>query len=261
MHLSADQLTAFYASPLGRVVRQHVRQEIRAMWPSTTAARVVGLGHTTPYLRPFLSEAERVLALMPAAHGVVHWPKEGPNLTALSYETELPLPDASVDRIVMVHLLEATSDPFAVMREAWRVLVPSGMLLAIVPYRSGPWARADHTPFGHGRPYSRFQLAELMASAWFDVTRTNRFLFTPPSGRRVVLVQTRAWERIGGKVWPRFAGMVSMEATKVMSRGIPVKKSSRAALPIFVPGLRPQPAACVSVSDMAEHPTVERGPR
>lgn len=242
MHLSVEELSAFYLTPLGRVVRQHVRSEIGGLWPTAKAERLVGLGHTTPYLRPFLGEAERVMAFMPAGEGVLHWPSEGPNMTALSFETELPLPDASVDRVLMVHCLEGTAEPFEVMREVWRVLVPSGMVLVVAPYRSGPWARADHTPFGLGRPFSRYQLSELMASALFDVTRSRRFLFTPPSGRRFVLAQTRAWERIGSQVWPRFAGMVAMEATKVMTRGVPAKKTRR-SLPIFVPALRPAPTA------------------
>ena len=39
----------------------------------------------------------------------------------------------------------------------WRVLAPSGRVI-VVPNRRGPWARADNTPFGHGRPYSRSQI-------------------------------------------------------------------------------------------------------
>lgn len=242
MHLDTGKLIEFYASPLGRVVRQHVRQELVALWPAVTAERVVGLGHATPYLRPFTAEAERVLAVMPAAQGVHHWPREGLNLTLLAHEDALPLPDAGVDRVLMIHLLEGATDPVAVMRETWRILVPGGRLLAVVPYRSGPWARADRTPFGLGRPFSRGQLAELMTSSMFEVTRSQRFLFTPPSGRRFVLGQTRAWERMGRKLWPRFAGMVAMEATKVVTRGIAVRTQSQ-RIKLFAPALRPAGAA------------------
>lgn len=246
MHLAVDELRAFYATPLGRLVRHRIRLELRSIWPRVTAERVAGVGHVTPYLGPFCEEAERVMAFMPAASGVLHWPSEGPNATALVFETKLPLPDVSVDKLVMIHLLENTPDPFAALREAWRVLVPSGRLLAIVPYRSGPWARADHTPFGLGRPYSRFQLGEMMTSAMFEVCQSRRFLFTPPSNRRFVLGATRGWERIGASVWPRFAGMLAVEAEKQMVRGIPAKPALR-TIRVFAPALRPSAAAAREV--------------
>lgn len=258
MHLDVDQLSAFYRSPLGQIARQRIGQEVRGLWPKVTAERVAGIGHASPYLQPFVAEAERVVALMPAAAGVLHWPREGPNATALAFEEELPLPDSSIDRILMVHLLEGTRDPLAVMREAWRVLVPSGRLLAVVPYRSGPWARADHTPFGLGRPYSRGQLTALMGSALFEVHETRRFLFTPPSGRRMVLGSSQALERIGPRLWPRFAGMLAVAAQKEMVRGVRVSKPAR-GLGIFVPGLKPVRAVNMQAPDGAR-PRQPAGP-
>lgn len=242
MHPAVEELAAFYCTPLGRVVRAQIRAELRQMWPRVTAERVVGIGHVTPYLRPLQDDAERVCALMPAASGVLHWPREGPNKTALAHETALPLPDSSVDKVLMIHLLENTKDPFATLREAWRLLVPGGRLIAIVPYRSGPWARADHTPFGLGRPYSRFQLSNLISSAMFEVVEARLFLFTPPSQRRFVLGATRGWERVGRRVWPRFAGMLAVEAEKTLMRAVPTAKASR-SLKIFAPALRPAATA------------------
>ncbi|WP_108658894.1 class I SAM-dependent methyltransferase [Acuticoccus kandeliae] len=240
MHLDVSELRGFYKTPLGRIARQIVSAELRAAWPSVKGERVVGIGHTTPYLRPLLGEADRVVALMPAAEGVLHWPSEGPNVTALANEDSLPLPDNSVDKILLIHVLETAKDPFAVLREAWRILVPSGLLFAVVPYRSGAWARADHTPMGLGRPFSRFQLCELMESAWLDPIAVRRFLFVPPSRRRFVLGSASVWERLGRKAMPSFAGMLGIEAQKTLVRGIPVNKPTR-GLKIFAPALAPVP--------------------
>ena len=41
------------------------------------------------------------------------------------------------------------------LREVWRVLAPSGRLMAVIPNRRGVWTRTDTTPFGHGRPFTR----------------------------------------------------------------------------------------------------------
>ena len=55
------------------------------------AMRVAGIGYATPYLGLFREEADRCLAFMPAAQGVVKWPSARPTLTALVDEAELPL--------------------------------------------------------------------------------------------------------------------------------------------------------------------------
>jgi SAM-dependent methyltransferase len=240
MHFDVSELAAFYATPLGRIARQIISAEVRAVWPSAARERVVGLGHATPYLRPYLKEAERVLALMPASEGILHWPKEGPNVTALAYEDALPLPDNAIDKLLMVHLLEAARDPREVLREAWRVLRPAGKVLAVVPYRAGAWARSDHTPMGLGRPFSRSQLSRLMEEAWLEPTAVRRFLFVPPTRRRFVLGSAAAWERVGRSVLPSFAGMLAVEAKKTLVRGVPVKE--RRPAKIFVPSLTPAPA-------------------
>ncbi len=243
MHLDVVELRDFYLTPLGRIARKIIAHEIRATWPSASADRVVGVGHTTPYLRPFLGEAERVVAVMPAAEGVLHWPPEGPNLTCLGFEDTLPLPDNSVDKLLLVHLLEVTRDPAALLREVWRVLMPTGKVLVVVPYRTGAWARAEDTPFGLGRPFSRMQLQMLLEGASLEVAATRRFLYVPPSRRRFILGSTRAWEKIGGAVLPRFAGLLAMEAQKNITRGIHVNQKSRS---LRVPGLVPKPATQIS---------------
>ena len=147
-------LRNFYAQHLGTVARRFIGRGIRARWKDTSTLRVLGVGYATPYLGLFRGEAERCLALMPAPQGVVRWPSSRPALAALVEEDDLPLTDAAVDRVLLVHALENSPDPAGLLREVWRVLAGGG-LLAVVPNRRGLWARMDTTPFGHGRPYSR----------------------------------------------------------------------------------------------------------
>ena len=160
-------LRAFYAQRLGVVARRFVSRGIRARFSDTRGMRVLGLGYAVPYLGLFREEAERCIAFMPAAQGVVKWPSLKPTLSALVDELEMPLPDAAVDRLLLVHALEMAHDPAALLREVWRVVAPGGRMLAVVPNRRGLWARTDTTPFGHGRPYSRSQLTALLRECWF----------------------------------------------------------------------------------------------
>ncbi len=85
MQLDAADLADFYESPLGLLTRRIIARQLRAIWPSTKGACLLGYGFAVPYLRPFQSESERTVAVMPAQQGVVAWPADRP-LTALTDE-------------------------------------------------------------------------------------------------------------------------------------------------------------------------------
>lgn len=157
-------LRDFYSQRLGIVARQLINRGIRARWPNAEGQRVLGLGYPTPYLGLFRDSCERCIAFMPAAQGVLKWPTGRPALATLIDEFSMPLPDAAVDRVLLVHALEMSDDPERLLREVWRVLSPSGRLIAIIPNRRGVWTRTDATPFGHGRPYSRAQITQLLST-------------------------------------------------------------------------------------------------
>src|SRR5438874_2644073 len=110
MSLDVVDLRNFYAQPLGTVARRFVSRGIRARWSDTRAQRIAGIGYATPYLGLFREEAERCIAFMPAAQGVVKWPSARASLTALVEELDLPLGDAAVDRVLLVHALEMSRD-------------------------------------------------------------------------------------------------------------------------------------------------------
>ncbi|MCK5575352.1 MAG: hypothetical protein KAI28_06030, partial [Sphingomonadales bacterium] len=101
--MDAIDLREFYASPTGQVAQQILRQNLREMWPDVAGLDVLGIGYTTPYLGLFRAEAARTVAAMPARQGVLHWPPGEPGLTALVDEGQLPFPDLSMDRLLLVH--------------------------------------------------------------------------------------------------------------------------------------------------------------
>jgi SAM-dependent methyltransferase len=236
-------LRNFYAQQLGVVARRLVGRGIRARWNDTRTLRVLGVGYATPYLGLFREEAERCLAMMPAPQGVVRWPSTRPALAALVEEDELPLVDSAVDRILLVHALEMSSDPAELLREAWRVLTAGGRLLAVVPNRRGLWARMDTTPFGQGRPYSRSQVTSLLRETWFTPTGWGEALYVPPIQRRWFLRTAMAWERTGATLSAPFAGVHIVEATKQVYRAIPARRERRRLVPALEPVLAPSPGA------------------
>ena len=159
MPLDAQKLRDFYGSPLGDLARRLIGRIVRARWLGAAGLTVAALGYGSPYLDRFRETATRCLALMPAQQGAAVWPEPDRCAVALVEAGMLPLPDNSVDRLLIAHALEAAERPAELLEEAWRVVAPEGRILAIVPSRRGVWARADGTPFGYGVPYSQDAIA------------------------------------------------------------------------------------------------------
>jgi SAM-dependent methyltransferase len=242
MSIDVVDLRNFYAHRLGTVARHFISRGIRRLWADTRGQRLLGIGYPTPYLGAFRDEAERCLAFMPATQGVVKWPSARPTLAALVEESELPLADSAVDRVLLVHALEMTHDAVGLLREVWRVLAGGGRLLAVVPNRRGVWARMDTTPFGHGRPFSRSQITQLLRETWFTPVSWSEALYVPPIERGWFLRSAVAWERTGATISAPFAGVHIVEATKQVYRAIPARREKRQLVPALKPALAPAPS-------------------
>ena len=224
-------LRDFYASGLGQTAQRLIGAKVRGLWPDVRGQRLLGIGFATPYLRLFLDEAERTVALMPASQGVLAWPPEGPNLTALAEETELPLPDRSIDRILLVHAVESTEQTRAMLREVWRVMTDGGRLIVVVPNRHGIWAGLELTPFGNGRPFTPSQLSRLLRDNLFAPVQKTEALILPPTRSRTLLKLAPAFER-AGHLFRSFAGVNIIEASKQIyaASGLRDARTSRSYL-------------------------------
>lgn len=197
----------FYQSPVGFSVSQLIHQSIRPMWKAPTA-NLYGLGYALPYLDLSLApgsdgspSAHACFALMPAAQGVCHWPSMKHSATALVDDYHLPVADSSVERLLMVHALEHSDRPAHLFREIWRILAPGGQVIAVVPNRRRTWSALDTTPFGHGRPYSRSQLAALMQDQMLPLEKWDTALMVPPirlpGASRMMKVMERSLHSMG----------------------------------------------------------------
>jgi SAM-dependent methyltransferase len=233
MWMDAVDLRDFYASGLGRVTRRMIGRRIRALWPDVRGSNIVGLGYAAPFLGVFRAEAQRVLALMPAAQGVLHWPNDAPNLALLAEETALPFADRSVDRILLVHALECAGHTRSMMREIWRVLADGGRLIVVAPNRRGLWAQLERTPFGHGHPYTTAQLSRTLRDAMFTPYRSATALYVPPVHSRMLLSSAVAMEEIGQRWFTSFAGVVLCEASKQIFAGELAWKAEKSR--VYVP--------------------------
>lgn len=225
----------FYTSPLGLAAAAHIRARIAEAWGAATHARVAGFGYAAPLLEG-LVEAERRVVIAPAAQGALPWPQAWRNLACLAPEFAWPLPDASIDRLVIAHGFEETADPPRLMREAWRVLSDSGRLIIICAHRRGLWSVIDSTPFAAGRPFLKRQLETLLQAAMFRPVAWSGALYFPPFRNGLLMKAADAWERAGGELWPAFSGALLVEAAKNMAAPVGLAQHASAF------ALRPQRA-------------------
>lgn len=216
MHLDVLDLRNFYyRSALGRAAQKVIRDQLVAWWPNVKGQTVAGFGFAVPLLRPFIGDARRVIGLMPGPQGVMPWPAGQPNVSVLCHDTLWPIETGVVDRLVLMHGLETSDNPNALLDECWRVLGPGGKAVFIVPNRAGIWSRSDNTPFGYGRPYSMGQLEAQLRKHRFVAERSMSALYQPPSKKRFWRKFAGPLERVG-QTMPVFAtgGVLIVEVSK-----------------------------------------------
>jgi SAM-dependent methyltransferase len=134
-------------------------------------------------------------------HTTLVAPEMGPGVTLCAPLDSLPFRSDSVDGIFLPHTLELMEDPYAVLREAERVLVAEGclMICGFNPFSGWGVRRA----FAHylGRPVfppqtrrllSERRLRDWVAVLGFDVDSVYGYLGMLPTKARAIPVQPRA---------------------------------------------------------------------
>lgn len=231
-------LSEFYASRLGIATRRALSARLKPMLTGLAGARVAGVGFAMPYLTDCVPDTDAQYAFMLARQGVLGWPDGEAVRSALVDECELPLLESAIDIALVVHGLEFTDAPSEMLKEIWRVLAPQGRLILVVPNRRGVWARFDSSPFGHGQPFSRPQIAALLRESRFSIASWSNALYFPPSPRAAVLSTARFMESAGAKVMPAVSGVLIVEAVKQVyatATGKRVRRSMLRGRPALVP--------------------------
>jgi len=101
--------------------------------------------------------------------------------------SQLPIANGAVDAVVLPHTLEFETDPYAVVREADRVLAGEGQLIVLGFRPFSLWGFRSRAisrgyPPGLKRMLGAGRIADWLELLGYDVSLTRNYLFAPPWG-------------------------------------------------------------------------------
>ncbi len=141
----------------------------------------------------------------------------------------LPIASDSVDLVILMHHLSNTREPHAVLREAFRILIPEGRLVIIdfnplslwgLRYFFQSWL--DHPPF-NGHYYTARRIDDWMRLLGFDQHRHERVGYAPPILQPSV-TKHLSWLEKGTSRWlPVLSALNLMVYHKSISPMTPVR--------------------------------------
>ena len=126
------QFSEWFDSPLGEKVLEAEKQLLEAYLSRIFGYHILQLG---------CSETHSLIDESLAGHKILFAPRYHPHARQADNE-ELPLPEDSMDAVLIHHALDSTQDSHRLLREAIRVLRPGGRLLVLGFNPVSPWGVA-----------------------------------------------------------------------------------------------------------------------
>jgi SAM-dependent methyltransferase len=146
--------------------------------------------------------------------------------------SQLPIANGAVDAVVLPHTLEFETDPYAVVREADRVLAGEGQLIVLGFRPFSLWGFRSRAisrgyPPGLKRMLGAGRIADWLELLGYDISQTRNYLFTPPWGSpKTRMGEPSALLRRGWiKPWP--AGAYVIKARKRVYTLTPIRPRIR----------------------------------
>jgi len=219
----SDPLLDWWQSPLGQCVLEQERQKLQSL-----------ANHFHGYYQIQIGVEDNLLPEMTM-------PKFKKRMAAsadlIGSNEALPFKSNSVDTIVLPHVLEFSSDPHQVLREAERVLVGDGTAIICC---FNPWSwwgirrmfSCKTLPPWHGHFFGKTRVKDWLALLNFDVVACEKVMYRPPIQTEKWLSRTEKLEKIGRRFGPMFGGVTIMIASKRTVPLTPVAQRWRRA-PLF----------------------------
>ena len=155
--------------------------------------------------------------------------ESGPAAQIQASPSMLPIASDSVDLVILMHHLSNNSEPHAILREVFRILIPEGKLVIIDfnpvslwGLRHGLQSWLEKIPF-KGHFYTAKRIDDWMRLLGFDQHRLFRVGYQPPI-LKPRLVRHLGWLEKGMRNWmPLFGTLNLMVYSKSISPMTPVR--------------------------------------
>lgn len=227
MYVDVETLNSFYKTDIGFRVSETLKLELDSRNLFCRKALVASFGYSLPYLPKFLSLNHQIFVFMPARQGIFEW-SENKNCCKLLMEDYIfPLKNNIIDDFLLIHMLEFSQNAELMLKEIWRVLKPEGRLIIIVPNRKGIWSFYEHTPFGHGVPYSRMQLQNLLKKTNFTLENLQESLYFFPKKNKVLHLLSRFHMSLSTTQFDYFGGVLLVEAKKNVYKPVFIQEKNK----------------------------------
>ena len=133
---------------------------------------------------------------------------------------QLPFANASLDLVILPHVLEFFPDPHQILREVERVLIPEGQVVIVGFNPISLWGayrrlacEDDAFPW-NGRYLSALRLKDWLSLLGFEVDRGNFGCYAPPFAQEKWLRRSRFMEPAGDRWWGFAGGVYLLRAVK-----------------------------------------------
>lgn len=233
--VDADALADWFAGPLGGYLLGLERMRMARVLPDLFGYHLVQVDVGTGADFGDSSRIHHRVRLQSGAGR--HGPADG----VIGDPEQLPLAADSVDVLILPHVLEYSTNPHRVLREAERALIGEGHLvvLAFNPWSLwGLWHRLlawRRRPPWCGRFYTLARIRDWLSLLDFDVLVVDRFVYCPPSRRTAGRLE---WlEHLGAALWPRLGAAVLVLARKRVLPLTPVRQRWQSRRTLIAAGL------------------------
>ncbi|VAW93100.1 FIG005121: SAM-dependent methyltransferase [hydrothermal vent metagenome] len=155
--------------------------------------------------------------------------KKQNNISMIGSALELPVQSASVDVLILPHLLEFSNNPHEVLREAERALIPEGYLILLAFNPVSFWSLFrwllmwKHEVPWRGRFFSKSRVKDWLALLGFDNVQCESYFFRPPMQHNSFMTKFKFLEHIGKRFWPALGGGFILVAKKRVNTFTPIK--------------------------------------
>ncbi len=201
-----EDIYSFKHSSLGfHMIRSIANVLIQWMPQNPDMTQVIGVGCTAAYMQ----NMAYTHVIPPIYYDIFHYIDTCKTAhTLVADEDHLPFRNTSIHTTICIHAIEHADSPWAMMAEINRLMVSGGRVIVVVPNRVSLWSRVPSTPFSHGQPYTKKQLAQLMHSAGFVPIKCEYALFFPPVQVPFQSKVSAVCTRMGNMFWRESGGVI-----------------------------------------------------